>query len=171
MRTLTRTTVTATTLAGLLMTFGAAGTAHAASSDGAQNFQLHYNSSVSDQVSQVIGHGPISGVGTDVENFGDDGGQAVFTFRDGTVVVDVTSDNESMDLNLAACHAVVTLSGDWHIDHGTGAYAGATGNGTYSGTRTIFGARIKGVCQGPDSGVEPRMETSDVTLTGAVSVD
>ncbi|MFC6704799.1 hypothetical protein [Flexivirga alba] len=166
MRTLARNAVTATALAGLLATLGSVGVAHAAPAGGAQTFQLHYNSSVSDQVSQVIGHGSISGVGTDVENLGDTGGQAVFTFKNGSVVVDVTSDNETMDLNLKACHAVVSLSGDWHIDHGTGAYAGASGVGTFSGTRTIFGARIKGVCQGPDSGVEPRMETSAVMLTG-----
>lgn len=170
MRTLIRSTLTGAAIAGLFATAGAAGAAQAAPADGSQTFQLHYNSSVSDQVSQVIGHGPIAGVGTDVETFTETGGQAVFTFKNGSVVVDILSDNETMSLNLSACHAQVTLSGDWRIDHGSGAYAGVTGSGTYSGTRMIFGARINGRCQGPDSGVEPRMETEDVALTGDVSV-
>ncbi|GGB32143.1 hypothetical protein GCM10011492_23530 [Flexivirga endophytica] len=169
MRTFTRTTL-ATTAVAALLTAASVGVAHAAPAGGQQAFQLHYNSQVSDQLSQVIGHGPIAGVGTDVEDMDDNGGQAVFTFPNGSVVVDVSSAGETMDLNLNACHAVVTLAGDWTIDHGTGAYAGATGEGTYSGTRTIFGTRIKGVCQGPDSGVEPRMETSDVLLDGSVSL-
>src|SRR5579875_273308 len=169
MRTLTHTSLTTTVIAGLL-TAGAAGVAHAAPAGTAQTFQLHYNSAVSDQVGQVIGHGPISGVGTDVENIGYTGGQATLTFRDGTVVLDVHIGSETPTLNLTACHAKVALEGTWDIDHGTGAYAAATGSGTYSGTRMIYGTRIKGVCQGPDSGVEPRMSTENVLLTGVVSV-
>lgn len=170
MHTLTRTAMTGAAMAGLLATVGGVGIAHAAPSAAAQTFQLHYNSSVSQDVSQVIGHGPVAGVGTDVETFTDTGGQAVLTFKDGSLVVDILSDNESMDLNLNACHAKVTLTGDWAIDHGTGAYARMSGSGTYGGSRRIYGARRNGVCQGPDSGVEPRMETEDVTLTGNVSV-
>ncbi len=171
MRTITRTALATTAMAGLLATAGATGIAHAAPSDTTQqSFQLHYNSSVSDQVSQVIGHGPISGVGTDVETVVGDGGQAVFTFESGSLVVDLHIASETPTFDLTACHASVALAGSWHIDHGTGAYAAATGDGTYGGTREIFGARVKGVCQGPDSGVQPRMVRENVQLTGTTSL-
>lgn len=170
MRTLTRTTLTGAVTAGLLATVGGVGIAQAAPGNGDQTFQLHYSSSVSQDTSRVIGHGPIAGVGTDVETFTDTGGRATFTFRDGTLVVGVHITGETPTLNLSACHADVALAGSWAIESGTGAYAAAIGSGTYSGSRTVYGARIKGACQGPDSGVEPRMVTEDVTLTGNVSV-
>lgn len=170
MRISTRTTLVATAIAGLLATAGSTGVAQAAAGAGAQTFQLHYNSAVSDQISQVIGHGAVAGAGTDVEDIGDTGGQAVFTFANGSVVVDIHIASETWTMNLTACHADVALAGSWEIDHGTGAYAGAGGSGTYTGNRTIFGARINGVCQGPDSGVEPRMVTEDVLLTGTSSL-
>jgi len=171
MRALTRSTLAATAIAGLLTAAGSTGIAHATpAANTAQTIRLHYNSAVSDQVSQAVAHGPIAGVGAEVENFGDTGGQAIVTFADGSVVIDVAIAAEVPGFRPTACTMDLAQSGSWSIDHGTGAYAAATGDGTFTGTRRIHGTRIKGACQGPDSGVDPRMETDDVLLTGTVSL-
>lgn len=170
MRTLTRSALAATAIAGLLTAAGSTGTAHATpAASTAQTIRLHYNSAVSEQIGQAIARGPIAGVGTEVEDFGGTGGQATLTFADGSVVIDVVIAAEVPTFNPAACMMQLAQSGSWSIDHGTGAYAAATGDGGFTGTRTIHGTRIEGACQGPDSGVEPRLVTDDVLLTGTVS--
>jgi hypothetical protein len=161
--------IAAASMTALLAVGG--GTAHAAAPpDGAQVLRFHYNSSAAPDEETVIATGPIHGIGDDVQT--ENGGTelATITFPTGTVQVTARTTGERVTADLTACRMTVAFSGIWSVVGGTDGYADASGGGPFTGLRIIHGERIDGVCQGPDSGLPPRLVTEDVRATGTVSL-
>ncbi|HVL27683.1 MAG TPA: hypothetical protein VM390_06020, partial [Acidimicrobiales bacterium] len=91
-----------------------------------------------DDTSTVYGSGPISGIGTFSED-PNNSDLVTFTFPDGSVTLAAPSTEESESFNEVACVGRFSFGGDYTIAHATGAYAGATGSGTFSGTGIFVG--------------------------------
>lgn len=169
MNSILRNSLTVASVAAFL-TLGA-GAAQAASVPGSdQTVAIHFNSAVDANVAHVITQGPIHGVGTEVATDTGPVQTSTLTLRAGTVTIHAVTTDEDQTLNLIACKAVVRFAGTWSVRGGTGAYSTANGEGHFTGTRIIHGARINGICQGPDSGVEPRLVTEDVVATGIAAL-
>ena len=127
-----------------------------------------------DLPSLVSATGPIRGVGTETQTYVDtpDGEAVQFTwhFRTGTVT-GVAVEDYDLSFDPISCTAKATGTGTWTITGGTGAYAGATGSGTFVEHGNLVGARDRnGVCQGPDSGVTPKLSASNLHGTGNASL-
>ena len=96
--------------------------------------------------------GPIEGRGIDLlisqgpgpePNTFESAGQMVFP--EGTLFLAYTGTFE-FRFNAHACRATTTVSGDWVITGGTGAYTGATGQGTFKGRNILTGERTPDGC-------------------------
>ena len=87
--------------------------------------------------------GTISGVGTDIERPDE---TSTFVFPQGTVNLDHPQTDGSDDFNEVACIDRFTFSGTYDITSGTGAYAQATGEGTYTGRGIFIGRRTAEGC-------------------------
>ncbi|MDQ4132900.1 MAG: hypothetical protein M3179_06740 [Actinomycetota bacterium] len=97
----------------------------------------------------VIANGVITGVGTEVIESNPSGVATVkWTFPDGTVSVRIDF-TFAGDLNPTTCLRTLTLKGTWEITGATGAYAGATGGGDFSGTNRILLSRTENGCAPP----------------------
>ena len=124
---------------------------------------------------RVTAVGPVHGSGilTQVEEETPNGGEVVhFTwhFAAGTVTGDAREDYD-LAFDPASCTAKATSSGTWTFTGGTGAYAGASGQGTFTGHATLVGSRDeRGQCQGPDSDVEPKVAISTLRGTGTADL-
>jgi hypothetical protein len=119
----------------------------------------------------VVAVGPIQGRGYVQfvsEGPGPEPGTFVTTtehvFPDGSVFVTVTSTGE-MRFNEHACIAFNTGRGTWVITGGTGAYTGATGQGTFASRNILSGERTPDGCP-----AEPDHLISNVRLVGTVTV-
>jgi hypothetical protein len=127
-----------------------------------------------DLPSHVSATGPIRGAGTETQTYIDtaDGETVQFTwhFPAGNVTGDAIEDY-ALSFDPTSCTAQATGTGTWTITGGTGAYAGATGSGSFADRGTLVGARDRnGACQGPDSGVEPKIAASILRGTGSASL-
>ena len=96
--------------------------------------------------------GPIEGRGIDLlisqgpgpePNTFESAGQMVFP--EGTLFLAYTGTFE-FRFNARACRATTTVSGSWVITGGTGAYTGATGQGTFEGRNILTGERTPDGC-------------------------
>jgi hypothetical protein len=128
----------------------------------------------SDHPIRISASGPIQGAGVLTQDFEmtDDGPvvHAVWHFRDGDVLADATEDY-ALDFDPVSCTGKATATGSWTITGGTGAYAGATGQGTFSGSGSLVGERDdRGGCLGPDSGADPRISVSTLRGTGVAQL-
>jgi hypothetical protein len=92
----------------------------------------------------VIGTGPITGVGTDFESETEE--SSVFQFPAGSVSLDHPQTGGSDSFNEIACVARFEFEGTYDITGGTGAYAGASGSGTYRGRGIFIGTRTAQGC-------------------------
>jgi hypothetical protein len=124
----------------------------------------------SDNPIRISASGPIQGAGLLTQDFEmTDAGpvvHAVWHFRNGEVFADATEDY-ALDFDPVSCTAKSTATGTWTITGGTGAYAGATGHGTFRGTGSLVGERdANGGCLGPDSGADPKVSVSTLRGTG-----
>ena len=115
--------------------------------------------------------GPIRGRGYEQfisEGPGPEPGTSVSTtelvFPDGSVFLTVTATGETR-FNARACIAFNTATGTWEITGGTGAYTGATGQGTYEGRNILSARRTADGCP-----AEPDRLISNLKLDGAVTV-
>ena len=100
----------------------------------------------------VIAVGPIEGRAIDLlisqglgpePNTFESAGQMVFP--EGTLFLAYTGTFE-FRFNAHACRATTTVSGNWVITGGTGAYTGATGQGTFRGRNILTGKRTPNGC-------------------------
>lgn len=82
----------------------------------------------------VVATGPISGVGQDVVT-GEETDQ--FASGQGSVTVNHHDTSGNQDFSDVTCVARFSVAGNCSIGGGTGAYAGATGTGTYT-VRGLF---------------------------------
>lgn len=88
----------------------------------------------------VIAHGAFSAAGTDVElSPNSDTGSGVFIFPGGTITAVHTTTSSTGTFNPKTCVAHFQFSGTYVITGGTGAYAGASGSGTFQGRGTSVG--------------------------------
>ena len=122
-----------------------------------------------DHTVRIAAAGPIRGAGVLTQEFEEtesgDVVHAVWHLPHGTVTADAAEDF-GVDFDPISCRGTATASGIWVITGGTGAYAGATGDGTFTGSGRIIGARDDGGrCLGPESGVDPKVAI--VTLRGS----
>ena len=122
-----------------------------------------------DHTVRIAAAGPIRGAGVLTQEFEETAGgdvvHAVWHLPRGTVTADAAEDF-GVDFDPTSCRGTATASGTWVITGGTGAYAGASGHGTFTGAGTIIGARDdRGRCLGPESGVDPKVAI--VTLGGS----
>ena len=96
-----------------------------------------------DEGGTVVATGAISGVGEDIETSED---TDTFRFPQGDVNIDHPQTGGSEDFNEVACIGRFTFSGTYDITSGTGAYAQATGEGTYTGRGIFIGRRTAEGC-------------------------
>jgi hypothetical protein len=90
----------------------------------------------------------------------------VFTLPGGTLTVEDTDPGGIFDFNPMTCVATIgTNGGVFSIKGGTGAYAGASGSGTFSAKGVVVFDRIPGGCS-----EEPRSFTAIVTGTGTLNL-
>lgn len=126
-----------------------------------------------DQPARVIARGPIAGAGYGTQTEEESGDQqishTVMHFPRGNVSA-TFRENFDWTIDLRACMAHGHGDGTFTITGGTGAYAGATGDGTFVVRGTLVGARDDhGECQGPDSPVPPTLVKVRVDATGQAS--
>lgn len=93
-----------------------------------------------------------------------------FLFPKGNINVRFLHGPTQAHPNLAKCRATIDARGTYTISGGTGPYAHATGNGTYTETRTLIGARNSaGACiGGPNS--TPASVTATATMIGTIKL-
>lgn len=125
-------------MAGLGVALGAwlvvAGPAMAATS-GDQTFTIVGE----DNTGTVVASGPITGVGTDVETSDT---TDTFVFDAGSITIShIDNPGGTQSFNPTTCIGRGTFTGNYTITSGTGAYANATGSGTYSGRFFFVGDR------------------------------
>ena len=163
------------TLAGLAITalsVALTGTAAPAQAvDGTERVTVHYNSNV-EGPSLAVAHGPITGVGwMTAEPIVQDTAVVTLDFRSGKVTMRATITSEVLlGIDFTTCKASVDVTGRWSVISGTGAYSGAQGSGEFGALRHIYGDRVAGQCQGPDSGREPRQVRETLHFSGAVTI-
>ena len=121
---------------------------------------------------RVIASGVITGVGE--EEFLSQGpgpspgtfvGASNFVFPEGTVGVEVEGTVAEQHFGPGGCFLRNTISGSFTITGGTGAFAGATGGGTFTGVNLVFGSVSDGGCSADDARL-----VSSVRLTGTIDV-
>ncbi len=99
-------------------------------------------------ISQVVAAGPIRGAGTFEET--DDEDVVRFVFPDGSITLEAPDDEESEEFNERTCSGSFTFSGTFELIEGTGAYEGATGEGTFAGKGRFVGQRTVDGCSEED---------------------
>ena len=144
--------ITVPVAAALALTASALAAAHAAP----QRFTISEadNSIAPNHAQPVSVHvravGPIAGEGSGVIRTIPAGGKVdrvVLTLPKGTVSLKATDTFAAVHPNYAACKAALVGRGTFSIISGTGAFAGATGNGTYVRSGTLLGRRSStGTC-------------------------
>jgi hypothetical protein len=145
--------------------------APAQAADGPETMTVHYNSNVEGPW-LTVAKGPIAGVGgMTAEKVVQDAAITTVNFRSGTVTLRATITNEVLlRMDFTTCKASVDVSGRWTLISGTGAYSGAEGSGVFGALRHIYGDRVAGQCQGPDSGREPRQVLETLHFSGGVTI-
>lgn len=97
-----------------------------ASTTGAQSFTLVGT----DTNTTVIANGPIFGVGQDIETSDT---TDMFVFANGTINVSHPETSDNSTFNDVACLGTDRFAGTFTLTSGTGAFAGVSGSGTYTG--------------------------------------
>ena len=170
-----RRTVLKMTTAAVIVTvtvLGLSGTALAET--GRQRFHITYAGpfSFADPPERdLTASGPIHGRGYErfiSEGPGPEPGTGVTTtelvFPEGSVFLTVTATAETR-FNPRACIGFNRASGEWVVTGGTGAYTGATGQGTFEGSNILSAKRTADGCP-----AEPDRLTSNLRLVGMVTV-
>ena len=145
--------------------------APAEAADGTETVTVYYNSKV-EGPSLAVAHGPIAGAGRmTAEPIVQDTAIVTLDFHSGTVNMKATITSEVLlGIDFTTCKASVDVAGRWTVISGTGTYAGAEGSGDFMALRHIYGDRVAGQCQGPDSGREPRQVRETLHFSGAVTI-
>ena len=119
----------------------------------------------------VIATGLINGIGTDrtlAQDLHPDGTETdtdLITLPGGTVTIADTDPSDLVHFNPAACLATLSGTGPYTILGGTGAYAGASGRGTFTVHGVIVFDRAPGGCS-----EAPRLFFGAVTAVGSIAV-
>ena len=119
----------------------------------------------------VIASGVVSGVGTDLTIAQDPHPDGSETDTDrialpgGTITILDTDPAGIFHFNPVTCVATLAGTGPYTIIGGTGAYAGASGQGTFTARGLVVFDRTAGGCS-----EEPRSFFASVTLSGPITV-
>lgn len=119
----------------------------------------------------VIARGVANGIGTDETIAQDphpDGSETdtdLITLPGGTITILDTDPPDIAQFNPASCTATLSGGGPWTVIGGTGAYAGATGAGTFTARGVIVFPHTADGC-----GDTPRSFFAVVTLNGTISL-
>jgi hypothetical protein len=162
-------TLLALAVAGLAV-IAAPGSAVAAS--GNQSFRtLTVGNNPQTNTRTVVAFGVINAAGTEQVNPGDNGVvTAVWTFPSGKLFV-----TQNLNINFLgepvppACIVTATITGTWTITGGTGAYAGASGSGTLTGTGRVF-AKYDPVSRSCIQEGQPNLFLNQRSFRGTVNV-
>ena len=103
--------------------------------------------------SRVVASGVVNGVGTDVfrpSDEGDPSSYSTYVFRAGTLSITTTPTSFDVRPLGSSCVATFTATGTWEITGGTGAYQGATGQGTLTVRGTMASPRTPDGCSETD---------------------
>lgn len=141
----------------------------ASAKGGSQRFTLIFR----DGEGTVVAAGPISGVGTIVEEEGgtESSFPVTFVFPGGSVFLTVSGVEESFDYDPVSCIVRFELVESYIITGGTGRYDGATGSGTFTGRAIlVFPRDAHGNCLGPESGASPLFSLSVLLGRGSVTI-
>ena len=141
----------ATVLAGQAVPAGAATT-------GDQSIVLI----IRDDGATAVATGPISGIGDFFED-PDDPDIVTFVFPNGSVTFDAPADEETESFNETACVGRFTFSGGYTIVDATGAYEGASGEGTFSGRGVFVGRHTDDGCSDEGGSVVVFVRVSGTT--------
>jgi hypothetical protein len=122
----------------------------------------------------VVAKGPISGIGTETQTEKQVGKRqvnvATLHFDRGTVRF-VAPERFDWKVDMKHCMAHANGGGTFTITGGTGAYAGATGKGTFTSIGTAFAQRTPtGACLGSKTPPAQTVFYVKVTLTGTASL-
>ena len=163
--------VTATLMASLVLI----GFQHAASAEtGTQRFHVIYAGPLEPNIpptATVIAHGVINGKGYEQPLSQRPGPEPntieatnAFVFPEGTLFFTFTASVESR-FNARTCRGFNRFTGTWTITGGTGAYADATGEGTFRGHSIPSGQRTADGCS-----PQPDWVVSNLHGVGTVTV-
>lgn len=164
-----------TTLLLTVLTTAALGTTPAASSETDQRFVMTMHSrDGADSPTHVTATGPVQGTGTETQTYlgrSPEGYTLIrFTLHlpDGTLTADAVEDH-TLSFDPRSCTATGYGTGTWDVVEGTGAYAGATGGGTFEATSRIVGQRDeRGECVGRRQ--SPRVVETTLKAVGSVAL-
>lgn len=146
-----------------------AGPAQAAT--GRQTFRIVFSGDPrAGALGTVVLSGLVNGRGTDetiAQHPNPDGSETdidLFTLSGGTITIQDTDPGGTFNFDPRSCIATVgTNAGVFTVLGGTGAYAGASGSGTFSAKGVVVFDRVPGGCS-----EEPRSFTAVVTGTGTL---
>lgn len=96
-----------------------------------------------DEDATIVATGPISGVGTSIST-GEDTETDIYPNGSVNLRHPETGGSDSFDPR--TCFGTATFNGTYSIEGGTGAYAGATGAGTYQGQAFFLAERTAQGC-------------------------
>jgi hypothetical protein len=152
-----------TMVSGVALLVGMAAPA-AAATTGAQTFTFVYIGN--GDTATVAGAGPIQGSGGSVVLTDDGQGNGIdkVTFKKGTFFVDHQDTSTTRSFNEKTCIARFSGTGTYTLSGDTGAYAGATGSGTYSYRGTFFGTRTATGCSDNGTVITVVKATGTTTL-------
>jgi hypothetical protein len=166
-----RTLVLVGALLGLL-----AGAVHAApASARAQTFTASFLTIAGvDKPTFVVAHGPIEGVATATQTEKQKNGAqinyVVLHFERGSVRMTAVEPRFGFAPDAATCTGRAHGGGTWTITGGTGAYAGLTGNGTFSTGGTAIAQRsVTGACRGEKTPVKETVFYVTIAFRGTVT--
>lgn len=104
---------------------------------------------------------------------GDPDWDVVLTFHlaDGSVSIGTIGGQLQRVFRPQACQATGGLDIPYEVVGGTDRYAGATGSGRITEHQNLVGERIRGACQGPESGLEPRTVVGRISAEGTLVLE
>jgi len=118
---------------------------------------------------RVVATGPIRGRGVAVDADAAKVGHLTIRLANGTVRISDRETSLVAHPDPRECKAAIVAHGSYAIVGGTGAYAGATGTGTFIRHQEILGARnASGACLGRSA--PPAVVYSIVRMTGTASL-
>lgn len=135
-----------------------------ASADSGGEHILVYAAGAPGATRTVVASGVVNDIGYVVVGpSGPTSGSSTWVFPDGSLSISLNFTSTVSDIP-NACRFSFQLSGTWRINSGTGAFAGATGGGTFGGPNTRFRTRT------PDGCGEVYLQVTTFHYDGSIAI-